>query len=230
MAKIIEKLRLGYCSGCDKKILDFTKKDPKERKLPEYREHIFELNDDSLMKVAVCDICDKEMDSKLADNIMKRHYKTWQTEIKASEIIPEDKKEDSIKHHLALKAVKFGIVKNLHIKGKKEKEKSKDDKDRELKEKQEQENIKMVEVGKKKEAERLAKIEAEEAANKKAVAEMKRKEKIEAEAEKRRNAEDLQKRKKERAVYEKIIAEQEETIKKMEKNELIINAKINALG
>src|SRR4030042_154527 len=86
MAKIMEKLRLGYCCYCDRKILDLSKRNPIERKLPDYKEHFLKLNDNSLMKIAACKDCDKKMDSDMADFIMKRHYKTWENEIKSSEV------------------------------------------------------------------------------------------------------------------------------------------------
>lgn len=155
MPKRIEEIKIGFCCNCDVKIMDLKQRDPKLRKLPNYREHHFRLNNNSLMKIAVCEKCDRDMDQEKAKHIMDRHHKTWKKEIEISEVIPEEKKKKALEYHLSLVAEGFKINK---VKFFKEKNKS----ERENIEKDQEEKLEQEKINHKKHIERVDLLEKKE--------------------------------------------------------------------
>lgn len=146
MGKIIEEIRIGYCCNCDAKILDLKQKDITKRRLENYAETFLKLNDGSLMKIAVCKKCEAEMNAEMAGSIMKRHHKSWQREIKESQVIPENKKPEALKRHNSLEAVDLKVDRLRFLKERAEVSIQKEESD--IKEKSEQENFNKMECEK----------------------------------------------------------------------------------
>ena len=74
---------LGYCSACGAKIIEITieKGKKKARFLDNYKEHIIELSNNTIMRVAVCDKCKVELvagkSKKTANKIVENHIAYW---------------------------------------------------------------------------------------------------------------------------------------------------------
>lgn len=67
---------------------------------PNYRECTFELNDGSLMQIALCQSCDDDIEPKHMDHLMESEINGWQKEI--DELLPkweESKKSDHMDQH-----------------------------------------------------------------------------------------------------------------------------------
>jgi hypothetical protein len=144
MPKRVEEIKIGFCCNCDQKILDLKQREPKKRRLENYKEHHFKLNNGSLMKIAICGDCDKRMDQAMAKHIMDRHYKTWKKEIEVSEVIPEEKKEEALSYHMALAVDSFGVNKMKFAKEKNDSLEANKEKDRQEKIDQEGHNKRTV--------------------------------------------------------------------------------------
>lgn len=71
---------IGFCSACGAEVIDL-KKDKRARFLPNYRDHLVELDNNSMMRVAVCEKCKIELASgkskKTADKILENHKTYW---------------------------------------------------------------------------------------------------------------------------------------------------------
>lgn len=105
-------LKIGCCCNCNVKVMDLDQRDPRKRKLENYRENWFKLSDNSLMKVAVCSDCNDLMNKEMADNIMQRHWDTWIQEIENNEIWDNEKKEIAIENHLSKKVIEYNFNHN----------------------------------------------------------------------------------------------------------------------
>jgi hypothetical protein len=76
--------------------MDLEQRDPRKRKLDNYRENWFKLSDGSLMKVALCSDCNDSIDGDMAQNIIQRHFDTWTQQIEEDLIWTQEKKDQSI--------------------------------------------------------------------------------------------------------------------------------------
>jgi hypothetical protein len=93
-----KEIQVGCCSYCDVKIFDVKKRTQEKvvrmakRKLPEYREHTFELSNESLMRVGVCQKCkdvlvEGSSDAEvIAEAILNRHKEWWKKNEKKEHI------------------------------------------------------------------------------------------------------------------------------------------------
>ena len=77
---------LGYCSACGEKIIEAKmqgKRKASLRKLPNYKEHIIELSNGTIMRIAICDKCKVELvagkSQKTAEKILDNHIAYWST-------------------------------------------------------------------------------------------------------------------------------------------------------
>lgn len=83
---------LGFCSACGAKIIDIKKKGGKAslRKLENYKEHIVELSNGTIMRVAVCDNCKIELVAgkalDTAKTILSNHKDYWENNRKKKDI------------------------------------------------------------------------------------------------------------------------------------------------
>lgn len=89
---------LGYCSSCGAKIIEAKKVGLRKaslRKLLNYKEHIVELSNGTIMRVAVCDKCKTELvagkSQEIADKIIDNHIKYWD-KVAVKKEIPNDYK------------------------------------------------------------------------------------------------------------------------------------------
>jgi ribosomal protein L28 len=106
---MVNLLKLGHCSNCNAKVLDLEQRDPRKRKLDNYRENWFKLSDGSLMKVAICSECEKKIDKKMSDKIMDRHHATWEAEIDSDDNLPREKRDRIKKSFFDKKVARFGL-------------------------------------------------------------------------------------------------------------------------
>lgn len=86
MATLAQKMKtmVGFCSSCGANIIDLTGEKPK--KLPNFREHLIQLSDWSLMRVGVCDICKEKLTNgkdrqKIADAVLNNHKTYWKNTV-----------------------------------------------------------------------------------------------------------------------------------------------------
>jgi len=72
---------IGKCSNCDTQVMDLNRRG-QDRFLSNYRDHIVELSNNTLMRVGVCQNCkalleDEKTAQEVADNILKKHKDYW---------------------------------------------------------------------------------------------------------------------------------------------------------
>lgn len=72
---------LGFCSNCGQQIMDLTKKG-QDRLLINYRDHMVELNNGTLMRIGVCQNCKELLVAgndvmKVAKKILDNHKNFW---------------------------------------------------------------------------------------------------------------------------------------------------------
>lgn len=120
---------LGLCPGCDTKTVDFSIPG-KARMLSNARQNFFMMNDGSIMRVTICDDCEKIIDTSLAKAILQRFKVNWNTEIDAANASNERKKEIRDAHS-AKEVVQVGVNPRSVIK------------ERELMRKEEEEQLRM---------------------------------------------------------------------------------------
>lgn len=84
MSEFPKKRMIGFCSSCGEVVIDLTKDGRKaSAKFKEnYKEHIIELSNKTIMRVGVCDKCKIELVSgknplKIAKKIIKNHIDYW---------------------------------------------------------------------------------------------------------------------------------------------------------
>ncbi len=75
---------IGICSNCDTQVMDLNRRG-QDRFLLNYRDHIVELSNNTLMRVGVCVNCKKLLeDEKTAqetsDNILRKHKEYWNSD------------------------------------------------------------------------------------------------------------------------------------------------------
>ena len=82
MIKDFKETLVGVCTACGTEIMDLTIKKKKQRRLENYREHIVELSNNTLMRVAICEKCKVKLVSgkdvqATADLILENHKFYW---------------------------------------------------------------------------------------------------------------------------------------------------------
>jgi hypothetical protein len=82
---------LGFCSSCGKSIIDLKKKGKKAsaKFTEDYREHIIELSNFTIMRIAVCAECKEYLVSgaeviKMAQKIVDNHILYWKNHKKGA--------------------------------------------------------------------------------------------------------------------------------------------------